>query len=372
MQSNGHPHPFKTFLQALLIAAVFVILMAGPAGLLAQQVEESALMSEQPPIEGVEFRYVESNGIRMRLAIMENDGPTVLMAHGWPESWYAWRHQMLALSEAGYRVVAPDMRGFGGTEAPADVADYDIRVLAADMVGILDALGEEQAVMVGHDWGSIVAWHSVLLYPERFTGLVAMSVPYSGRGEQSPLRAWEAAFGDNFYYILYHQEPGVAEAEYDADPRGLLSRLYVSPTAAREEPEVTDRHRDAGGWIPRMGAPLEQPEWLSEEDLDYLVSQFEAAGFRGGVNYYRNFHRNWEITADLDGVTVQVPTVFLAGERDVVIAGATEDQLEASMSRVVDELRDVILLPEAGHWIQQELPDETSEILLEFVDSLYH
>ncbi len=327
-------------------------------------------MNESPPVEGVSFRFIESNGITMRLATMGDSGPLVILAHGWPESWYSWRHQMTALADAGYRVVAPDMRGYGATDAPAAIEDYNIRELAADMVGIVDALGEEQAIMVGHDWGAIVAWHAVLLHPERFSALIAMSVPYGGRGSQSPLVGWQNAYGENFYYILYHQEPGVAEAEYDADPRGLLSRLYVSPGAEREPPQITDRHRDAGGWIPRMGPPVEQPEWLTEADLDYFVSQFESAGFRGGVNYYRNFHRNWEITQELDGARITVPTLFIAGENDVVIAGASAEQLRASMGRVVEDLRDVVLLPEAGHWIQQELPEATNDAMLEFMRSL--
>ena len=152
-------------------------------------------------------------------------------------------------------MVAPDMRGYGDTDKPADVDDYDIVHLAGDMVGVLDALGEETAIMVGHDWGSIVAWNTVLLHPQRFSALIAMSVPYGGRARQSPMVGWKAAFGDNFYYILYHNEPGgVAEAEYDANPRGLLSRLYLSPSSPREAPVVTDPLRTAGGWIDRLGA----------------------------------------------------------------------------------------------------------------------
>jgi pimeloyl-ACP methyl ester carboxylesterase len=306
----------------------------------------------------------------MRIAEAGEAGPLVLLVHGWPESWYSWRHQLTALAHAGYRVVAPDMRGYGETDAPAAVEDYDIEHLAADMVGVLDALDEEQAIIIGHDWGAIVAWNSVLLHPSRFSALVAMSVPYGGRAPQSPLDGWRARFGDNFYYILYHQEPGVAEAEYDADPIGLLSRLYLSPSSPREAPEVTEPLRSAGGWIPRLGAPKEMPPWLTTEDLDYYVSQFEAAGFRGGVNYYRNFHRNWEITPQLADVQVAVPTRFIAGERDVVIAGASQDTLTAMMGRVVPDLRGVILLPDAGHWVQQELPKDTNAAILEFLEGL--
>jgi pimeloyl-ACP methyl ester carboxylesterase len=182
--------------------------------------------NSKSPVKGVTFRRIESNGINMRIAEMGDSGPLVLLAHGWPESWYSWRHQITVLAKAGYRVVAPDMRGYGETDAPAEVGAYDIERLTADMVGILDALGEETAIMVGHDWGSIVAWYSVMMYPKRFTALIAMSVPYGGRPKQSPLAYWQEKFGDNFFYILYHNEPGVAEAEYDSDPHGLLSRLY--------------------------------------------------------------------------------------------------------------------------------------------------
>ena len=327
-------------------------------------------MSNDSPVEGVTFSRIETNGIHMRIAEMGTTGPLVILAHGWPESWYSWRHQITALANAGYRVVAPDMRGYGQTDAPADADDYDIEHIAADMVGVVDAFGEEQAIIMGHDWGSIVAWNTVLLHPDRFSALVAMSVPYGGRAARSPLVSWQEAFGENFYYILYHQEPGVAEAEYGADPRGLLSRLYLSPLSPREAPEITDPLRSAGGWIPRLGAPLGLPDWLTQDDLDYYVCQFEAAGFRGGINYYRNFHRNWEITLQLANVKVEIPTLFLTGERDVVIARATKEQLTVSMSRSVNDLRGVILLPEAGHWIQQELPEETNEAILGFLEGL--
>ena len=229
------------------------------------------------------------------------------------------------------------MRGYGETDKPPHVEDYDIVQLANDMGGVRDALGEESAIMAGHDWGSIVAWNTVLLHPDRFRALIAMSVPYGGRAPRSPIEGWNETFEDNFFYILYHNEPGgVAEAEYDSDPRGLISRLYLSPRSPREAPAITDPKRSAGGWIGRLGAPIGLPDWLAQEDLDYVVNQFEMAGFRGGVNYYRNFHRNWEITEHLQEVKVKIPALFIAGERDSVIAGATQDALTSSMGRVVD------------------------------------
>ena len=325
----------------------------------------------ESPLDGITFRFIEANGIRMRIAEAGNSGPLILFAHGWPESWYNWRHQMSYFVESGYRVVAPDMRGYGKSDAPEDANEYDIRKLTGDMVGVLDALEEETAVMVGHDWGAIVAWNAVLIHPDRFSALVAMSVPYGGRPPVSPMTGWRNSFNDNFFYILYHNEDGgVAEAEYDSDPMGIISRLYLSPESARQAPMITDPARSAGGFIGRLGAPIGLPDWLSQDDLNYVVGEFELSGFRGGVNYYRNFHRNWEITEDLADSKVEVPTLFLAGAQDVVIAGATSEQLKGSMGRVVNDLKDVVLLPGIGHWVQQEAPDEVNQIMSDFLTEI--
>ncbi len=362
------------------IVSVFSLMMTGcseaprsddMAGAALEENQTAIGTSEEPLVDGVKFQFITANGIRMRIATTGDEGPLVLFAHGWPESWYSWRHQFQALGKAGYRVVAPDMRGYGETDAPQAVDAYDAVHLAADMVGVLDAMGEDKATIVGHDWGSIVAAYSVLMYPERFSSLVLMSVPYGGRSPQAPMPAMQANNGDNFFYILYHNEPhGVAEAEYDANPRALLSRLYLSQDSPREVPEVTDPKRSAGGWIPRLGAAKGLPSWLSQEDLDYFVSQFEHSGFRGGVNYYRNFQRNWEITAHLTGEMIEVPTLFIAGERDGVINDATVTMLEDRMAGAIRDLRGVVLLPGIGHWVQQEAPEATNEAILTFLEGL--
>lgn len=360
--------------ELFLVAFSCFMLFANLATAQSEILQKGISMNESrtsSPVDGVTFRTIESNGISMRIAEAGADGPLLLFAHGWPESWYSWRHQLSFFANSGYRVVAPDMRGYGKTDAPADAADYDIVTIAADMVGILDALGEQKAVMVGHDWGSIVAWNTVLLHPERFQALVAMSVPYGGRPPESPMESWRATYGENFYYILYHNEPGgVAEAEYDADPEGLLSRLYLSPDSPRHPPLITDKRRSAGGWIDRLGASQGLPEWLEQEDFDYVVAQFKEAGFRGGINYYRNFHRNWEITAHLQDAKIVVPTLFIAGSDDMVIAHSNEGQLNGAMSRVADDFRGVVLFPGIGHWVQQEAPELTNQAMLEFLQSL--
>ncbi|HUP21790.1 MAG TPA: alpha/beta hydrolase [Thermoanaerobaculia bacterium] len=316
----------------------------------------------------IEIRAIQNNGLTMRIA-EAGEGPLVLLVHGWPELGYSWRHQLPALAEAGYHAVAPDMRGYGGTDAPPAVSDYDIHHLCDDLVGLIDHFGQEQAVVVGHDWGAIVAWTFALLRPERTRAVAGLSVPYRGRGETSLIDALELNFGDRFFYILYFQEPGIAEAEFDADPRGILERLYASPGVAREVPPVTDPRRAAGGWISRLGQPKESPPWLLPHELDYYVQEFTCTGFRGGINYYRNFHRNWETTPQLAEARVEQPALFIAGERDMVIA-PWKDKLEAQMRPWVPGLRGLHLLPGAGHWVQQERPQEVNDLLIDFFAAL--
>ena len=329
--------------------------------------KNSEVYMEESPIEGVTFKFIETNGIKMRLAEI-GEGPLILLAHGWPESWYSWRHQLIGLSKAGYRVIAPDMRGYGQTDAPSETDQYDIKHLTEDMVGILDALGETSAYIVGHDWGAPVATYSALFYPDRFTKLVIMSVPYNVRQDQNPIEGLKAVFQDNFFYILYHNEPnGVAEKEYDKNPRDLISKFYQSPGALTKPPKIIDSKRSAGGFLSRIGEPKGLPDWFTQKDLDYVVGQFEQSGFRGGVNYYRNIERNWELTEDLKDHKIKVPTLFLAGSEDMVIRGASKEALQSSMKGSIPLLENVILLPNIGHWVQQEAPEDTNKFLLEFL-----
>lgn len=314
----------------------------------------------------ISHRMIETNGIKMRLA-EAGSGPVVLLIHGWPESWYSWRHQLTALADAGYHAIAPDMRGYGDTDAPASDEAYRIDILANDVVGILDAIGEDKATLVGHDWGAMVVWHTALAHAERFNGVVGMSVPYRKPASASPLDMMKKANGDNFFYILYHnEEGGVAEAEYDSNPKGLLEMLYSSLDVQRGEPTITDPKRSAGGWIGRMGVPEELPEWLASDDLDYYVEEFTRAGFRGGVNYYRNFERNWEYTKDMDPV-ITIPSAFIAGASDMVIAGADKAALVKTMSPVLADMREVTVIPGIGHWVQQEAPEESNKAILAFL-----
>ena len=313
----------------------------------------------------MELRMVSTNGIRMRIAD-QGSGPLVLLLHGFPESWYSWRHQIGALAAAGFRAVAPDQRGYGGTDAPEAIESYDIRHLVDDAVGVLDALGERQAVVVGHDWGAPVAWHCALLRPERFRAVAALSVPYVGRAPARPLELFEAMAGGRFFYILYFQQPGAAERELEADVRATLRRLlYAASGDVREPMDFWQRPKTAK-FLDGLPDPATLPSWLSEADLEYFVGEFRRTGFRGGLNWYRNFDRNWEITPELAGKSVAQPALFIAGERDGVLAMVPVE----AMKPVVPNLRKLLLLPGCGHWTQQERPAEVNAALIEFLRGL--
>jgi pimeloyl-ACP methyl ester carboxylesterase len=313
----------------------------------------------------IEHRFVRTNGISLHIA-EQGEGPLVVLCHGFPELWYSWRHQLPALAKAGYHAVAPDQRGYGQTDRPTAIEDYDVLHLTGDLLGLLDALDEEQAVFVGHDWGAVVAWQLALMAPERVAGVVGMSIPYVPRTPVPPIELLEAAFPDRFMYILYFQEPGRADRELGRDVRMTISRLFW--TASGDAPPGSGWRltRDAAGWLEGMSDPSDPPDWLTDEDLDYFVQEFSRTGFTGGLNWYRNLDRNWELTADLAGAKVEVPALFIAGERDTVLKMTPPEIMDGWVS----DLRAKVLIPGAGHWVQQERPHAVNDELLRFLKAI--
>ena len=300
------------------------------------------------------------------------EGPLVLLVHGYPESWYSWRHQIPALAAAGYRTVAIDVRGYGRSSKPLAVEDYRMVRLVADNVGLVAALGERTATIIGHDWGAPIAWNSAMLRPDVFTAVAGLSVPFAPPGEVRPSVAMRAMAGDEEFYVEYFQEPGRAEAEIEADVRGWLLGFMFSGSGDAPPPDLTKgtiatiprgaRMRD------RFSFPDTLPAWLTEDDLDVYTSEFEHSGFRGPLNRYRNVDRDWEDLAAFRGARIDVPALFVGGDRDgPTVWGAPAI---AAFGTTLPKLHRSIVLEGCGHWTQQERPAEVNEALLDFLRSL--
>jgi pimeloyl-ACP methyl ester carboxylesterase len=317
---------------------------------------------------GVAHRIVDTNGIRMHVA-EQGSGPAVLLCHGFPESWYSWRHQLSALAAAGYRAMAPDMRGYGRTDGPAEIDRYTMLHHVGDMVGLLDALGERTAVIVGHDWGGPVAWNAALMRPDRFRAVAVLSVPYSPRGSVRPTVALRQAAGDHFMYMLYFQEPGVAEAELEGDVRATLRRVLSSasgdaPAGQEWRPIMPKTAR----FLDALVDPTLLPGWLTEADLDVYTAEFQRTGFRAGLSWYRAMDLTWELMAAYHHARVMQPALFIAGDRDLVIA--MQRRALDQMKETVPNLSRLVMLPGCGHWTQQERPAEVNAELITFLRGL--
>ncbi len=312
----------------------------------------------------IQHRIVETNGIRMHVA-EQGTGPLVLLCHGFPESWYSWRHQLQALADAGFHAVAPDMRGYGQTDRPAEIDQYTLLHLVGDVVGLVEALGAESAAIAGHDWGAPVAWHAALLRPDRFRAVIGLSVPFRPRGSARPSTMMPQT-DDAVFYQLYFQAPGVAEAELQRDVRDSIRRLAFTGSGDGPGRRLGMVPR-AGGFLSQTTNPDSLPPWLTEADIDFYAAEFTRAGFRGGLNWYRNIDRNWEILAPFAGARVTVPALYVVGDRDLVVSFPGMDQLIPNLSKFVPNLRRTIMLPGCGHWTQQERPKEVSAAMVDFL-----
>ncbi|QQS11298.1 MAG: alpha/beta hydrolase [Rhodospirillales bacterium] len=321
------------------------------------------------PVPGVALKRATANGLTMRYA-EAGSGPLVLFCHGWPESWYSWRHQIVALAAAGFRCVAPDMRGYGGTDAPDEIERYTLLHMAGDMVELGKQLGESQAVIVGHDWGAPVAWNAAMLRPDVFRAVVGMSVPYAPPGHVDFLDSLDKA-GIKTFYIQYFQKPGVAEAELERDIRATLRMLnFTASGDNKERGKGFAVLPPGGGLLSNCADPATLPAWLSEADLDYYTGEFTRTGFRGGLNWYRNMTRGWRLFGPWRGQPIHQPSMFIAGSRDGVLHfPASQAQIEA-FPRTLPGIRGSHIVEGAGHWIQRERADTVNGLLIEFLRGL--
>jgi pimeloyl-ACP methyl ester carboxylesterase len=317
----------------------------------------------------VTHRMVETNGIRLHVA-EQGEGPLIILCHGFPECWYSWRHQLGALAKAGFRAVAPDLRGYGRSDRPEEVEKYTILHDIGDIVSLVDALGAKQAVIAGHDVGAAIAWQAALLRPDRFRAVIALSPPFRSRGfgNSGPPTTLMPQTENAVFYQLFFQNPA-AEAGLGRDLRRTLrSQFYAlsgdrPPSAAGGFP---------AGMMPRKGAlladPASLPAWVTESDIDVYVAAFTRSGFHGPLAWWRNIDRGWELMAPFTGAAVTVPALYMAGDRDFVAAVFSQDI--AKQSALVPKLRPPIMLAGCGHWTQQERAPEVSAAMIDFLRSL--
>jgi pimeloyl-ACP methyl ester carboxylesterase len=322
-------------------------------------------------IEQSTERDIAVNGITLHIT-EQGSGPLVLLCHGWPELAYSWRHQIPALAKAGYHVVAPDMRGYGGSSAPHEIAAYAITDLVGDMVALVAALGETRACIVGHDWGANVAWCAALMRPDLFTAVAALSVPHRPRNASAaPLTLLRAAGHENFYWFYFNRE-GVPEAEFERDIQSAMRKVLVAGSGdAPADSHMSLSVPPGSGFLDRAIAPAALPAWLTEADIDVFAAAFRKNGLRGPFNWYRNIDRNWAILAPFQGAKVLPPALFIAGTRDAVIASPMGRGALENLGASVANLRDKVLIEGGGHWIQQERPTEVNAALLRFCATDY-
>lgn len=323
----------------------------------------------QTPAAARTHRLVSSPAGRIHL-VEQGTGPLVLLVHGFPESWYSWRHQLPVLAAAGYRVAAIDVRGYGRSSKPDATDAYKILDLVEDNVAVVHALGEQSAVIVGHDWGATIAATSALVRPDVFRAVGLMSVPYAPRGGPKPSGIFAQMGGDEEFYVSYFQEPGRAEAEIEPDVRGWLAGFYAAlsadtmPAAGAPDPHFASR----GGMLRDRFPTGRLPAWLSEDDLDVYAGEFERTGLRGALNRYRNMDRDWEDLTDFDGAPITQPSLFIGGALD-----ASTNWMADAIKAYPTTLPGLVsshILDDCGHWIQQERPKEISRLLTDWLASL--
>jgi pimeloyl-ACP methyl ester carboxylesterase len=316
-------------------------------------------------MENITQRRIKTNGIELNIA-EQGDGPLVLMLHGFPESWYSWRHQIPVIAEAGFHAVAPDMRGYGKSDKPDDISTYNQVEIVNDIIGLIPALGYQTAIVFGHDWGAPTAWSCALNHTDKVTAVGALSVPFSPRGDVPPLDMMKQIFKGMFFYQLYFQEPGVAEKEWESNVRVNLRKFFHIGSGAFDTNFISPRAEDAD-----LLSDIEDPgtlgDWCTKTDLDFYTAEFENSGFRGPLNYYRNHNLTWELTEGAPTI-IEQPALFVAGEKDGVITMAA-DALKQLPARVTD-LRINELIPEIGHWTQQEAPEAVNKAMLAFLEQV--
>jgi pimeloyl-ACP methyl ester carboxylesterase len=325
----------------------------------------------------MEFQILESNGIKIRAAV-EGDGPLIIMVHGCPESWYSWRHQISVIANAGYKVAAIDVRGYGGSDKPHPIAAYTLKNISADIMGVIGALGYDDAILFGHDWGGPIVHNTALLNESKITAVAGLSVPYFPRGDLSTIELFKAIYEGKFFYQLYFQEEGVAEQEFEADIRKYLESTYFSidgrgmkeqfenPLNAMEK-SVDSKYLDGVVEFDNY------PDWITKEEMDYYIGEFEGSGMRGPLNRYRAQEIDFEDFVEFKDQKLKQPAAFITGSLDPVnffVGSGYKDSMDLK-NQIQDRYENLLaveLVDGVGHWVQEEKPTEVNEFLLNFLE----
>ena len=326
-------------------------------------------------MENVEFKIVESNGINIRLAMM-GEGPLVIFCHGWPESWYSYRYQLPAVADAGFKAVAYDVRGYGESDKPHEIEAYTMRNMTNDVVGIIDALGYDTAITIGHDWGGPIALNTAALNEDRISATGTLSVPFTGRGPMPTLDLWKEIYKDRFFYQLYFQKEGVAEEEFESDLSRSLFMTYTNSDGRgmkfnfekSQSGSVPEKTKDST-FLEGMEMFEDFPNWFTKEDLNYFVSQFEISGLRGPFNRYRAQNIDWHEIPELEGKILEQPAFFITGTLDPVNFFVPSDQ--SLTDRIKPNYKNLLFAEELegiGHWTQQEAPEEVNSFIIDFLN----
>jgi pimeloyl-ACP methyl ester carboxylesterase len=317
----------------------------------------------------VNFVTVKNGPIELNVAVAGR-GPLILCVHGWPELWYSWRHQIAHFSELGYTVAALDVRGYGRSSKPQEIAAYSIRNLASDVAAAIDELGNGTAIVFGHDWGAPIVWNTALLYPNKVKAVAGLSVPYIPRGPVAFIEMAKSMYKDRFFYQLYFQKEGAAEAELEADIAAGLRKVYFAISGGAPLNKWLEHKPADAKLLDGMIDPQPFPDWMSEKDLQIYVEAFRAGGFRGPLNRYRAQNIDFEEMAEFAGKPVTQPSYFIAGERDAVRSFVPGIDLYANPGIGCTDFRGSVILPSIGHWVQQEAPAGTNQALQVFLKGL--
>ena len=316
-----------------------------------------------------QFSYITTSEISIRYFDHgPKNGQAIILVHGWPESWYSWRKQIIFFASLGYRMIVPDVRGYGGSSKPDQVSDYTMKKLIQDLLDLNNHVcgTEKKPILIGHDWGAPIVWNTAALYPERIKGVAGLSVPFSPRGKISSLALWKSLYKNRFFYQLYFQRIGIAEKELDYDITTSLKKIYFSGSGEAPSDVFASYKNSKGDMLSGLPEPTCLPDWLQEKDLEYYVSQFKKDGFKPSIQRYRAQEIDWIELTELSRARITIPSCFIAGEKDNVLKFVPGVDLVEKMKNHMDDLKICKIIDNVGHWVQQEAADEVNSILSRF------